>query len=169
MGSRVSAGILLHRRRDGRVEVLLGHPGGPLFARRDAGHWSIPKGEVEQDEALEAVARREFAEETGVPVPDGPLLPLGTIRQKGGKLVHGWAGEGDLDPARARSNTFLMEWPPGSGARCEFPELDRVAWFDLDEARRRLKETQLPFLDRLAAALGAPTPTGHREVGPDEP
>ncbi len=158
---RQSAGILLFRRRDGRLEVLLGHPGGPFFAKRDEGHWSIPKGEPDEpDLDLLAVARREFAEEVGHPAPaaqpDGtPPIPLDTIVQKGGKVVHGWAIEGDLDPAAAVSNEFEMEWPPRSGRRQRFAEIDRVAWFDPDEARRRVKPTQIPFIDRLVEMLGA--------------
>ena len=155
MVDRVSAGILLFRRIDGGLEVLLGHPGGPYFVGKDLGDWSIPKGEVGPDEDLEDVARREFAEETGHPVPPGRLIPLGSIRQKGGKVVHAWAVEGDLDPAAAVSNTFTMPWPPGSGTLVEFPEIDRVAWFAPAEARRRVKEAQVPFVDRLEEALGA--------------
>ncbi|MFL5796417.1 MAG: NUDIX domain-containing protein [Actinomycetota bacterium] len=150
---RTSAGILLWRRRAGTVEVLLGHPGGPLWARKDAGHWTIPKGEVEPGETPPEVARREFAEETGHPLPDGPMVELGEIRQKSGKLVRAWAVEGDLDPASAVSNTFEMEWPPRSGRTAAFPEIDRLDWFDLDEARRRIKDAQVPFLDRLEASL----------------
>jgi predicted NUDIX family NTP pyrophosphohydrolase len=155
MAERISAGILLYRRpAEGGVELLLGHPGGPYFAARDLGDWSIPKGEVEEGEDLEAVARREFREETGYAAPDGPGIPLGTIRQKGGKLVHAWALEGDLDPASARSNTFTMRWPPGSDTWVSVPELDRVEWFAPTEARRRIKEAQIPFIDRLVASLG---------------
>ena len=156
MSSRVSAGILLYRRRAGRLEVLLGHPGGPWARAKDAGHWSIPKGEVDDEaEDLLTVARREFAEETGHPVPAGTLIPLGETRQKGGKLVHAWAVEGDLDPASAASNTFEMEWPPGSGRREAFPEFDRVEWFGAVEGRLRIKEAQAVFIDRLEAALRA--------------
>jgi len=154
VASRVSAGVLLYRRRPAGLEVLLAHPGGPLFARKDAGHWTIPKGEVEPGEELLAVARREFEEETGHPPPDGAIIELGSIVQKGGKVVHAWAIEGDLDPANAVSNTFELSWPPGTGLRQLFPEIDRVEWFDLDEARRRVKETQIPLLERLEAALG---------------
>jgi predicted NUDIX family NTP pyrophosphohydrolase len=150
---RTSAGILLWRNREGGVEVLLAHNGGPYWARKDHGHWTIPKGEVEPGEELAAVARREFAEETGHVVPDGPLIDLGQIRQKSGKVVLGWAVEGDLDPATAVSNTYEMEWPPRSGRVQAFPEIDRVEWFGLEEARGRLKEAQVPFLDRLEAAL----------------
>jgi len=150
---RTSAGILLWRRREGRLEVLLAHQGGPFWVNKDAGHWTIPKGEVEAAEELVAVARREFTEETGHEPPPGPLLPLGDIRQKSGKLVLAWAVGGDLDPATARSNTYEMEWPPRSGRTQVFPEIDRVAWFDLAEARIRLKAAQVPFLDRLEADL----------------
>jgi predicted NUDIX family NTP pyrophosphohydrolase len=159
---RQSAGIVLFRRpavltRD--PEILLGHPGGPFFASRDEGYWSIPQGEPDHDdESLLAVARREFAEEVGQPAPpaqpDGSApIPLGSIVQKGGKVVHAWAIEGDLDPATARSNTFELEWPPRSGRSVSFPELDRVAWFAPAEARRRIKAAQNPFIDRLIAAL----------------
>jgi predicted NUDIX family NTP pyrophosphohydrolase len=150
---RTSAGLLLWRRRKGRVEVLLAHPGGPFWAKKDLGHWTIPKGEIEEGEELVAVALREFAEETGHPAPQGPLVDLGEIRQKSGKVVLGWAAEGDLDASAAVSNTYDMEWPPRSGRTQSFPEIDRVEWFDLDEARRRLKAAQVPFLERLEAAL----------------
>lgn len=150
---RTSGGILLWRRGASVVEVLLAHPGGPYWATKDAGHWTVPKGEVEPGETVEEVARREFAEETGHPPPDGPAIDLGEIVQKSGKRVHGWALEGDLDPVMAVSNTYEMEWPPRSGRIVEFPEIDRVAWFGFAEARARLKAAQVPFLDRLAAAL----------------
>lgn len=151
--SRLSAGILLYRRStDGGLEVLLAHPGGPLYTHRDHGHWSIPKGEARTGEGLEDVARREFLEETGHPVP-GALAPLGEIVQKGGKRVVAWAVEGDLDPAAASSNTFQMEWPPGSKRYLEIPEIDRVEWFDPAEARSRIKDRQIPFIDRLEVLL----------------
>lgn len=150
---RLAAGILLFRRRDGGLEVLLAHPGGPLYATRDEGHWSIPKGEPDGEEPLLDVARREFAEETGFPPPDGTPIDLGCIHQKGGKEVHAWALEGDLDVDAAHSNTFEMEWPPRSGRRATFPEIDRVAWFAPDEARRRVKATQVPLVDRLEVHL----------------
>jgi predicted NUDIX family NTP pyrophosphohydrolase len=157
VSSRHSAGLLLYRiDRDGGVEVLLGHPGGPLWAKRDEGYWSVPKGEIETGEDPWAVARREFEEETGHPPPDGDPIELGDIRQKGGKLVSAWAMAGDLDPATAHSNTFLLEWPPRSGRRITVPEIDRVAWFRPDEARRRIKDTQIPLIDRLLDAIGAP-------------
>jgi predicted NUDIX family NTP pyrophosphohydrolase len=158
--TRSSAGIVLYRRPETGLEVLLAHPGGPLFRNRDAGHWSIPKGEPDENEPLIETARREFAEETGHPVPEGPVLPLGSIVQKGGKVVHAWAVEGDLDPASARSDTFEMEWPPRSGVRQAFPEIDRIEWFDRDEARRRLKPAQAPLLDRLDAVLTDPAARG---------
>ena len=155
--SRVSAGILLYRRGEAGLEVLIAHPGGPYFAQKDAGHWSIPKGEVEGDEDLVAVARREFEEETGTPLTtaEADLLGLGEIIQKGGKRVVAWAAEGDLDPATAHSNTFTIEWPPRSGREIEIPEIDRVAWCTPDEARRLLKDTQAPLVDRLEATLAA--------------
>jgi predicted NUDIX family NTP pyrophosphohydrolase len=150
---RVSAGILLYRRVGDGVEVLLAHPGGPLFEHRDAGDWTIPKGEPDPDEPLVDAAMREFTEETGQHPGDGPLLPLGSIVQKGGKVVHAWATEGELDPELARSDMFAMEWPPRSGQLQSFPEIDRVAWFDPSEARRRIKAAQIPLLERLEAAL----------------
>jgi predicted NUDIX family NTP pyrophosphohydrolase len=154
-GPRRSAGILLFRRApDGAVEVLLAHPGGPFFAAKDAGHWTVPKGEFEPGESAWDVARREFLEETGHPPPDGQPIELGEIRQKGGKLVEAWALEGDLDPATAASNTIDIEFPPRSGRRLTIPEVDRVEWFDPEAARARIKETQIPFIDRLLAALG---------------
>ena len=153
MAVRISAGILLFRPRSGQLEVLLGHPGGPFFANRDAGHWTIPKGEVDGDEDLVAVARREFEEETGNRPPDGEPIERGSIVQKGGKIVHAWALEGDLDPATAESNTFQMVWPPGSGRLQTVPEIDRVEWFDVDEAKRRVKPTQIPLIDRLVEHL----------------
>ncbi len=160
----VSAGILLFRHRAGSLEVLLGHPGGPWSAGTDAGSWSIPKGQPHPAESVEtgatdllAVARREFEEETGHPVPAGALIPLGAVVQKSGKVVHAWAAEGDLDPALASSNTFQMEWPPRSGRVGTFPEIDRVAWFDPAEARRRIRDAQMALIDRLEAAL-APKP-----------
>ena len=150
---RVSAGVVLFRQTSSGVEVLLAHPGGPLFASRDEGHWTIPKGEPDADEPLLDAARREFREETGVVPPDGVWLELGSITQKGGKVVHAWAVEGDLDPAQAHSETFEMEWPPRSGRVQAFPEIDRVAWFGLDEARRRIKDAQVALIDRLEAEV----------------
>ncbi len=161
MSNRRSAGILLYRLRAGRVEVLLAHPGGPFFGRADAGNWSIPKGEPGPDELdMEVTARREFEEETGHRVPAGPLVDLGTVKQKGGKVVYAWATEGDLDPATATSNTFSFEWPPFSGRTKTYPEIDRVEWFAPQEARLRIKAAQVPLLDRLEAALAAPGERG---------
>lgn len=145
-----SAGILLWRRRGGAIEVLLGHFGGPLWAKRDAGAWGIVKGLVAPGEDAEACARREFEEELGTPA-EGPLAPLGSIRQKGGKWVEAFALEGDLDPAAIVSNRFEIEWPPRSGRTASFPEIDRAQWFGLDEARGKILESQRPLLDRLAA------------------
>ena len=149
-----SAGILLYRRGDATVEVLLGHMGGPLWARRDTAAWSIPKGEYDQDETPEAAARREFQEELGLPVPAGDLRDLGELRQSSGKLVTVWALEADLDPDLVVPGTFELEWPKGSGRLQDFPEVDRVAWLGLDEARDKLVKGQRPFLDRLVALLG---------------
>ena len=150
---RVSAGILLFRRGSAGLEVLLAHPGGPIFAQRDLGHWTVPKGEPDPDEPLIDAARREFREETGLPSPDGEWLEIGSIVQKGGKVVHAWAVEGDLRPEDVASETFELEWPPGSGRRETHPEIDRVAWFDPSEARRRIKDAQIPLIDRLVALL----------------
>ena len=151
--SRLSAGILLFRRSaEAGLEVLLAHPGGPLFAHKDAGTWTIPKGEARPGEDLEDVARREFHEETGHAAP-ADLVPLGEILQKGGKRVVAWAVQGDLDPRAATSNTFRMEWPPGSRRYLDVPEIDRVSWFTPDAARGRIKDRQIPFIDRLEVHL----------------
>jgi predicted NUDIX family NTP pyrophosphohydrolase len=144
-----SAGILLHRTSGGAPEVLLVHPGGPFWARRDAGAWSIPKGEYEEGDDPLAAALREFEEETGTALEDGELRDLGEVKQKGGKVVRAWAAEGDIDAGTVRSNTFTMEWPPRSGRTAEFPEVDRAGWFALDEAREKLNPAQAEFLDRL--------------------
>ena len=147
-----SAGILLYRRRGGSLEVLLVHPGGPLWSRRDHGAWSIPKGEYEPAEAPLLAARREFAEELGVAPPDGPLEELGEIRQKSGKLVRAWAIAGDLDADAIVSNTFKLEWPPRSGRLRDFPEVDRAGWFTLAQAREKINPAQVALLDRLEQA-----------------
>jgi len=156
-----SAGILLYRRAGGdaggELEVLLVHPGGPFWARRDAGAWSLPKGEVDPGEDERACALRELEEETGGAFPDAPadaLLPLGEVRQKSGKVVAAWALEGDLDADAIVSNTFELEWPPRSGRMREFPEVDRAGWFALPAAREKLLPAQAPFLDRLAEIAG---------------
>jgi predicted NUDIX family NTP pyrophosphohydrolase len=151
MAAKRSAGILLFRRTN--EEILLGHMGGPLWARRDAGAWSIPKGEYEPDEPARDAARREFTEELGLPVPPGELIDLGSARQSAGKEVTIWALEGDLDPAEMTPGTFEMEWPRGSGNQRQFPEIDRVQWFDIDSARPKVIKGQLAFLDRLQALL----------------
>lgn len=147
---RRSAGLLVYRRPSDDVEVLLVHPGGPLWARRDDGAWSIPKGEHGPGEDPLDVARREFREELGLEPPASDPAFLGEIRQPGGKRISAWAVEGDLDVREVRSNTFALEWPPRSGRIREFPEVDRAAWFPLDEARRKLLPGQVGFLDRLA-------------------
>ncbi len=155
MGSMAaaSAGILLHRERDGKREVLLVHPGGPAWAKRDAGAWSIPKGEYDAGEDPLEAGRREFAEELGSPPPDGPAHELGEIRQKSGKRVKAWAIEGDLDASRITSNTCEMQWPPRSGRMIEVPEVDRAEWFSLKDARERINPAQVALLERLAGLL----------------
>jgi predicted NUDIX family NTP pyrophosphohydrolase len=149
-----SAGILLFRRTPAGLEVLLVHPGGPYWARKDEGAWSIPKGEHGPGEEPLAAARREFAEETGVALPPGSLVALGEVRQRSGKRVSAWAAEGDLDADAVRSNSFRVQWPPRSGRMQEFPEVDRAAWFGAEEARRRLVTAQAAFVDRLLEHLG---------------
>ncbi len=148
-----SAGLLLHRTRNGRHEVFLVHPGGPYWAKKDLGAWSIPKGVFEPgEEALDA-ARREFEEETGFDPPDGPFEALGSIPQPSGKVVEIWSVQGDCDPALIRSQTIALEWPPRSGRKREFPEVDRAAWFDFEEAHRRIVPGQRGFLTALERAL----------------
>jgi len=159
MTTAASGGILLYRRRKGRLEVLLAHPGGPFWAKRDEGAWTIPKGVAEPGEGLQAVAIREFGEETGFELsavavdPGRAPVPLGEVTLKSGKVVHGGAVEGDLDPAGATSNDAEIEWPPRSGIRIRVPEVDRVEWFAADEARRRAHPVQAAFVDRLESAL----------------
>jgi len=150
--SSVSAGILLFRRRDGAIEVFLAHPGGPFWRGRDAGAWTIPKGLVGEGEPLLDAARRELREETGLS-PEGPFLPLGSIRQKAGKTVHAWACEGDADPAAVTSNTTTIEWPRGSGRRLTYPEVDRCGWFDAASARERINQAQAELVGRLESVL----------------
>jgi len=154
MRGKQSAGLLMYRRR-GELEVLLVHPGGPFWTRRDDGAWTIPKGEIDavsEEDAL-ATARREFQEETGM-VPEGPFVALTPVQQKGGKVVHAWAFAGDCDPATLTSNTFTMEWPPRSGKFAEFPEVDRAGFFGLAEARVKLNPAQVAWLDELGRVLG---------------
>lgn len=148
---RRSAGLLLWRPAEDGVQVLLGHPGGPLFARREDGVWSIPKGEHEPDEPALAAAYREFAEELGQPAPDGEPTGLGDVRLRSGKVVTVWALQGSLDVSVVLSSPFEMVWPPRSGRVQSFPELDRAGWFTLDRARTKITLSQRPFLDRLAA------------------
>jgi predicted NUDIX family NTP pyrophosphohydrolase len=147
-----SAGLLLYRRKESELEVFLVHPGGPLWAKKDLGAWSIPKGEISEGEDPLAAARREFQEETGSAI-DGEFVALGTVRQAGGKLVSAWAVAGDCDPARLTSNRFEMEWPPRSGRIAEFPEVDRGAWFTLREARERILASQRAILDQIQEML----------------
>jgi predicted NUDIX family NTP pyrophosphohydrolase len=154
-----SAGLLLYRRREGRLEVFLVHPGGPFWAKKDAGAWSIPKGEHGPEEDPLAAARREFAEETGFTAA-GPFLPLTPRKQKSGKVVAAFACEGEADPAALTSNTFTLEWPPGSGNRQEFPEVDRAAWFPLAEARKKIHPGQAGFLEELARLIEEPNGGG---------
>ncbi len=153
--TKVSAGLLMYRGRGAALEVLLAHPGGPVFVRRDHGWWTIPKGVPDPGEDLEACARREFAEETGIARDVGPLLSLGTVQQKGGKLVHAWAFEGDCDIAALKSNTFELEWPPKSGRTRAFPEIDRFEFFAPDAAKAKINAAQAEFVDRLVQALGS--------------
>lgn len=147
-----SAGLLLFRRIKGGLEVLLVHPGGPFWARKDIGVWSIPKGEIEPDEDLVEAALREFKEETGFPAP-AQAFPLGSIRQTGGKRVHAFAAEGDCDPSHLRSNDFTLEWPPRSGERTQVPEIDRAEWFSLPVARQKINKGQAALLDALERAI----------------
>ena len=154
---KTSAGLLLYRVTTHGVDVLLGHPGGPFWARRDDGAWTIPKGEYTDEDAWDA-ARREFREELGLAAPDGPRIDFDPVKQAGGKVVTAFGVHADLDVAAARSNTFELEWPKGSGNLRQYPELDRVAWFPLTQARSKVLKGQLPLLDQLVAALGPERP-----------
>lgn len=149
---RISAGLLMYRIRESALQVLLAHPGGPLFKNKDDDAWSIPKGEIEPGENLLAAAQREFEEETGVK-PNGPFIALAPIKQKGGKIVHAWAFEGDCDPQAIRSNLFTMEWPPRSGQQAEFPEIDRAEFFGLATAQQKIKAAQWALIEELAVIL----------------
>jgi len=151
---KLSAGILMFRRRGGELEVFAVHPGGPFWAKKDDGAWSIPKGEYTPEEDALAAARREFTEETGF-AAEGTFMPLQELRQPSGKVIKAWAVEGDCDAAQCHSNTFSMEWPPKSGKMKEFPEVDRAAWFPLETARTKLTKGQVGFLDQLAAKLNS--------------
>ncbi|OBA72805.1 NUDIX hydrolase [Mycolicibacterium elephantis] len=159
---KLSAGLLLYRVVDGDVEVLIGHPGGPFWARKDDGAWSIPKGEYTEEEDPWVAAQREFEEELGKPPPQGPRIELAPVRQPSGKVITAFAVRGDLDITDAVSNTFEMEWPKGSGRIREFPEIDRVGWFSVEQARSKLLKGQRPLLDQLLAALEAGEPGGSR-------
>lgn len=153
----VSAGLLLFRKIGPTTEVLLVHPGGPFWAKKGLGAWSIPKGEIPEGESPENTARREFEEELGTR-PEGELIPLGEVRQKAGKIVHAWAVEGNFDVSKVRSNTFEMEWPPHSGNKQAFPEIDRAEFFALDEARKEINPAQAEFIDRLEKLLAHQEP-----------
>ena len=150
---RLSAGLLLYRLADDGVEVLIGHPGGPFWARKDDGAWSIPKGEYTDDEDPWTAAQREFVEEVGLPVPDGPRLDFAPVKQSGGKVVTAFAVRADLDVTNSVSNTFELEWPKGSGKVREYPEIDRVGWFSVAEASSKLLKGQRPLLDSLLEHL----------------
>lgn len=153
MSRAASAGLLLFRTTDRGVDVLLAHPGGPFWAKRDEGAWTVPKGIVEAGEDPAVTAAREFREETGFGVPETGWISLGTVVQRSGKTVHAWAVRGDADPTKMSSNTFTMEWPPQSGTASEFPEVDRVEWFTVEAARPKLNPAQVEFLDRLLAKI----------------
>ncbi|MEM6293599.1 MAG: NUDIX domain-containing protein [Myxococcota bacterium] len=150
---KVSAGLLMCRRRDAGLQFLLAHPGGPYFSRKDAGAWTMPKGAIEEGETPMQAARREFREETGFDPTDGPFVELGQIRQKSGKIVHGWAFFGDADPSKLRSERYEIEWPPRSGRRRSFPEVDRVAFFGAQMARVKMIAAQVPFIERMLEAV----------------
>lgn len=152
MAKKITAGLLLYRRR-GEPEVFLVHPGGPFWTKKDAGAWSLPKGEIGEGEDPLQAAKREFTEETGFPI-EGAFRPLDPVKQSGGKVVQAWAIEADCDPAQVRSNLFAMEWPPKSGRTQQFPEVDRAEWFPIAEARKRIIPAQVKFLDQLVSVLG---------------
>ena len=153
--AKVSAGLILYRLTKGRLQVFLVHPGGPYWAKKDSGAWSIPKGELDEGEDALAAAQREFEEETGIK-PCGELMPLESIKQKSGKIVHAWAFAGDCDPHAIVSNSFSMEWPPRSGKQREFPEVDRAEFFDVEEAKRRINPAQIALISELQTKLGKP-------------
>lgn len=148
-----SAGILLYRMVKGLPQVMLVHPGGPFWAKKDTGSWSVPKGELNDDEDTLEAAKREFHEETGM-MPNGDFIPLTPVKQKSGKLILAWALEGDMDVSKLESNLFEMEWPPHSGKKQQFPEVDRAAWFSVNEAREKITQGQLPLLDELIIKIG---------------
>jgi predicted NUDIX family NTP pyrophosphohydrolase len=152
--AKISAGLLMYRMRDGELEFLLAHPGGSFWKNKDAGAWTIPKGEIREDEEPLAAARREFEEETGVK-PEGDFIPLTPIKQRSGKLVHAWAFEGDCDPSKVKSNTFQIEWPPKSGRYETCPEIDRAGFFKLAQAKKKIMPAQFSFLEELERKLRA--------------
>ena len=154
--SRVSAGLLMYRRDNDTLQILLAHPGGPFFRNKDDGAWSIPKGEIESGEDLLETAKREFREEIGV-TPTGPFIALTTVKQRGGKIVHAWAFEGDCDPTAIVSNTFNMEWPPRSGKQMDFPEIDRAEFFDVSTARQKINAGQVALIDELERVVNGAT------------
>lgn len=150
--AKISAGLLMYRVCQGRLQVFLGHPGGPYFKKKDKGAWTIPKGEIEPDEEILVAACREFQEETGIAATE-PFIELTPIKQKGGKVIHAWAFAGDCDPTKIVSNTFLMEWPPRSGKKVEFPEIDRAKFFDLTQAKEKINPAQIALIDQLETIL----------------
>jgi len=149
-----SAGILVYRRKGAAIEVLIVHPGGPFWAKKDKGAWSVPKGEFEEGEEGQVAAKREFREELGHPVPEGEYVELGTVKNKSGKVIHAWAVEGDLDVSIVKSNTFQMEWPPKSGQQQDFQEVDKAGWFSPEKAMEKLNQAQVPLVERLTEELG---------------
>jgi predicted NUDIX family NTP pyrophosphohydrolase len=152
--AKVSAGLLMYRKKDEAIEFLLVHPGGPLWAKKDLGMWSIPKGELGPDEDPLEAAKREFREETGF-IPSGQFIPLAPVKLKSGKTIQAWAFEGDCDPSAIRSNAFSMEWPPRSGKQQEFPEVDRAAWFDIEAAKKKINQGQAALLEELGKMLAS--------------
>lgn len=156
--AKQSAGLLLYRRKGGQIEVLLGHPGGPFWAKKDKGAWSLPKGEFDEGEDSLTAAKREFGEEIGQQAPDGEYQEIGTVKLKSGKTIYGWALEADMDVSTVMSNTFEIEWPPKSGKMQEFPEIDRAQWLTLAAAKEKMHTGQSEFIDRLATQLGANLP-----------
>ena len=169
MMPKLSAGILMYRFRESKLEVFLVHPGGPFWAKKDKGAWSIPKGEFEQDEDPLVAAIREFQEETGILI-DGSFFELGELRQPSRKIVHAWAIQGDADPSQIISNTFELEWPPKSGKYKDFPEIDRASWFTISLAKDKLLKGQIEFIDRLIEKLGIPSEEIRSEENdPEEP
>ncbi len=157
MTTKQSAGLLMYRKHGQSIQILLVHPGGPFWAGKDLGAWSIPKGEFNEDEDRLKAARREFEEETGF-LPSGQFVRLGAIRQPSGKVIHAWAFEGDLDAKKVKSNTFFLEWPPQSGKQKEFPEIDRADWFTVDAAREKIAKGQVEFLDELLRVVESDPP-----------